>query len=246
MNARPLKIILKRTVISLLAIALTGKLLLWFPQPAFAHKVVYKNFTVYSTRAVRGDVGIIFNSVTEKIKRSENYEEKYQHRIFLCEPGTFYHALLFTENGSYASNMTLLHNVFIFPVADFDKNTVTRPGSKVSYHLDQLLAHELTHTFVTARLPSWKKEGYAEYIASYKKGYVESGDLKKNATTLLTSEDYFLINEQGIPRPLPYFKSRTLIEYLFFIKGMTFEEIKASQVTEEQTLEALKKWVAAQ
>src|SRR5690349_4904106 len=215
MKTRSLKTILKRTVISLLAIALMGKLLLWFPQPAFANKVVYKNFTVYSTKEIRGEVSSIFNSVTEKIKRSKNYDENHQHRIFLCEPGTFYHALLFTENGSYASNMTFLHNIFIFPVADFDRNTVSRPGSKISYYLDQLLAHEITHTCVRG-LPSWKKESYAEYIANYKKGYVESGGLETNATTLLTSDEYFLINEQGIPRPLPYFKSRTLIEYLFF------------------------------
>ncbi|MGC3945716.1 MAG: hypothetical protein QM762_14545 [Chryseolinea sp.] len=240
------KTVLKKTAIILLALLFIGKLLLWFPQPAFAHKVEYKNFTVYATKEIKGDAGKIFDSVIEKIQRSENYDAHHRHRIFLCEPGTFYHALLFTENGSYASNMTMRHNIFIFPIADFEKNTVTRPQSTTSYRLDQLLAHEITHTFVRDKLPSWKKEGYAEYIASYKEGYVESGDLKRNAITLLTSKDYFLTNELGIPRPLPYFKGRTLVEYLFFIEGLTFAQIKSDEVTEEKSLEALKKWVDEQ
>ncbi|MEJ1239337.1 hypothetical protein WBG78_14470 [Chryseolinea sp. T2] len=237
-----LKPILKKTAIVLLSILFVGKMLLWFPQPAFAHKVEYKNFTVYATNPINGDVGKIFDSVIEQIKRSENYNAQYSHRIFLCEPGTFYHQLLFTENGSYASNMTFRHNIFIFPFADFERNTVTRAHSTTSYRLDQLLAHEITHTFMTDKLPSWKKEGYAEYIASYRVGYVESGDLKENAITLLTSKDYFLTNELGIPRPLPYFKARTLVEYLIFIDGFTFAQIKSDSITDDKTMAALKKW----
>lgn len=237
-----MKPIIKRTGVSLLAILLIGKLLLWFPQFAFAHKVEYKNFTVYSTKEVKGDAGRIFDSVITKIEKSENYDPEHPHRIFLCEPGTFYNTLLFTENGSYASNMSFRHNIFVFPIADFEKNTVTRPGSDISYHLDQLLAHEITHTFMTDNLPSWKKEGYAEYIANFNDTYVASGDLKKNAVTLLTSKDYFLINEQGIPRPLPYFKSRTLMEYLLLVEGLDFEQVKADDITEEETMDALKTW----
>ena len=138
--------------------------------------------------------------------------------------------------------MTFRHNIFIFPYADFERNTVTRAQSTTSYRLDQLLAHEITHTFIRDKLPSWKKEGYAEYIASYKEGYVESGDLKRNAITLLTSKEYFLTNELGIPRPLPYFKARTLVEYLILIDGLTFDQIKSDSITEDETLAALKKW----
>jgi len=238
-----MKKIFKRTAISLLTIGLIGKLLLWFPQPVFADKVEYRNYTIYSNKEVKGDIEKIFNSVTEKIKRCENYAPNHRHKIFLCEPGTLYNKFMFTENDSYAYNSTFQHNILIFPIADFEKNTVARPGSKTSYYLDQLIAHEITHTFVTEDLPFWKKEGYAEYISNYRENYAESGDLKKNALTLLTSEDYFLVNEQGIPRPLPYFKSRTLIEYLFFVRGLTFEQVKSNQVTEDKTLEELRNWV---
>lgn len=238
-----MKKIFKRTTISLLTIGLIGKLLLWFPQPVFADKVEYKNYTVYSNKEVKGDIGKIFNSVTEKIKRCENYDPNLRHKIFLSEPGTFYNKFMFTQNESYAYNSTFQHNILIFPIADFERNTVTRPGSEISYYLDQVIAHEITHTFVTEDLPLWKKEGYAEYISNFKENYAESGDLKKNAVTLLTSTDYFLMNEQGILRPLPYFKSRTLIEYLFFAKGLTFEQIKSDQITDVKTLEELKNWV---
>lgn len=237
-----MKKIIIRTTISLLTIGLVGKLLLWFPQTVFANKVEYKNFTVYSNKPVKGDIGKIFESVTDKIKRCENYDPNYRHRIFLCEPGTFYNKFMFTENDSYAYNSTFKHNILIFPIADFETNKVTRPGSETSYYLDQLLAHEITHTFVTDKLPFWKIEGYAEYISHFKDNYVEMGHFRKNALTLLTSDDYFLINEQGIPRPLPYFKSRTLIEYLFLIKGLTFDQIKLDQITEDETLEELKNW----
>jgi hypothetical protein len=238
-----MKKILKRTTISLLTIGLIGKLLLWFPQPVFANKIEYRNYTVYSNKEVKGDIEKVFNSVTDKVKRCENFDSNHRHKIFLSEPETFYNKFMFTENDSYAYNSTFQHNILIFPIADFEKNTVTRPGSETSYYLDQLIAHEITHTFVTGDLPFWKKEGYAEYISNYKDNYSESGDLKKNALTLLTSKDYFLINEQGIPRPLPYFKSRTLIEYLFFVKGLTFEQIKSDQITEDKILEELTNWV---
>ena len=238
-----MKKVIKRTTITLVTIGLIGKLLLWFPQPVFASKATYNNFTLYSNKEVRGDIGTIFDSVTEKIKRCEHYDPKQQHRIFLCEPGTFYNKLMFTENGSFASNITFRHNILIFQITDFDKNSVARPGSEIAYYLDQLIAHEVTHTFISEDLPFWKKEGYAEYISHFKDNYAASGDLKKNALTLLSSKDYFLVNEQGIPRPLPYFKSRTLVEYLFFVEGLTFEQIKSEKITEDKTLEALRKWV---
>ena len=233
---------IKRTMFSLLTVGLVGKLLLWFPQPVFAHKVEYKNFTVYSTKEVKGEISKVFDSVTEKIKRCENYDPHYQHRIFLCEPGTFYNHLMFTENDSYAYNSTFRNNILIFPIANFETNKVARPGSEIAYYLDQLLAHEITHTFVKEKLPFWKIEGYAEFISHFKDNYVESGQLKKNALTLLTSPDYFLTNEQGILRPLPYFKSRTLIEYLILIKGLTFEQIKSDLIDEDKALEELRNW----
>lgn len=238
-----MKKVLKRTTISLLTIGLVGKLLLWFPQPVFSNKIEYENFIVYSNKQVKGDIGRIFKSVTGKIKRCENYDPNYRHRIFLCEPGTFYNKFMFTENDSYAYNSTFRHNILIFPISDFEVNKVTRPGSNISYNLDQLLAHEITHTFVTDKLPFWKMEGYAEYISHFQDNYVALRHVRRNALTLLTSDDYFLTNEQGIPRPLPYFKSRTLIEYLFLVKGLTFEQIKSEQITEDKTLEELKNWI---
>jgi hypothetical protein len=45
-----------------------------------------------------------------------------------------------------------------------------------------------------------------------------------------------------MPRPLPYFKSRLLVEYLFLIENLTFEEFKSAEITEDKTFEALKKW----
>jgi len=91
-------------------------------------------------------------------------------------------------------------------------------------------------------LPFWKIEGYAEYISYYKENYVESGDFRENALTYLNSEGYFLTNEQGTPRPLPYFKSRTLVEYLLIIKGITFEQLKSDEITEEETINDLRVW----
>jgi hypothetical protein len=127
--------VLKRATISLLIITLIGKLLLWFPQPAFADKVTYKNFTLYSNNVVKGDIEKIFNSVTEKIKRCEHFDASQQHRIFLCEPGTFYNRLMFTENGSFASSITFRHNILIFQNTNFANNSVARPGSKTAYYL---------------------------------------------------------------------------------------------------------------
>lgn len=182
--------VIKRTAISFLTIVLVGKFLLWFSQLAFAEKYEYKNFTIYSTRAIKADYTsfeTVFESVAGKIKRCENWEANREHDIFLCEPGAFYHMFMFTENDSYAYNSTFRHNILVFPIADFENNTVTRPGSDISYFLDQLLAHEIAHTFVTDDLPFWKMEGYAEYISHYKENYVQSGDFRKNALTLLTS-----------------------------------------------------------
>lgn len=241
---RALRSLIVWSLLFLLTIVLVMKLLLWFPEPYFRYRTDYRNFRIYSTNSLPAEYTRVFDAIAEKITRCAHYDPGYRQRIFFSPRGTFYNFVMSPENQYYAYNSTFRHNVLIFQVADLEQNTVTHPMTGIAYPLDQVITHELTHTFVREDLPSWKKEGYAEYIANYREGHVASGALRQNALTLLASdtEEYRLVNEQGISRPRPYFSARVLAEYLFLVKGLTFEEFIGDKVREDETLAEVQAW----
>jgi hypothetical protein len=105
-----------------------------------------------------------------------------------------------------------------------------------------ILAHEMTHTLSQRRLgiirswrtPSWKKEGYAEYIG--------------NPRTVSLIEDLRTLDSagEGFAVPKRYFEAAILWRYLVDIRKMTFAEIMSNSVVRESVDAEMRAWAKTQ
>lgn len=157
-------------------IALAYLLLLSLPQVLFAHPVVYKSFRVYSGRPLDSGLPVVLDRVDSLLAASPIHERGVTPRIFLMNSTSAYAALSLSLGGrSFGKGFGALpaDNVFINAhdlandlvfrdAADFDRRT-----------LSGVIAHEVTHLLIRRKFgywrnlafPTWKKEGYAEYVA---------------------------------------------------------------------------------
>ncbi len=161
---------------SLLAIVTGYVALLCFPQVLFAHVVSYRNFTVYSPQPVDESVYKVLDRVESTLANSAINDSGLKPRIFLTGNSTFYSSLsLFLDQNSFGKGFAALptNNVFINK-ADLARDLVFRNAPAYNQRsLSGVISHEITHLLVRQRFgyvrnltaPSWKKEGYAEYVA---------------------------------------------------------------------------------
>lgn len=212
-----------------------------FPQPLFANKIEYKEFTVYSNEEINNDIIPLLDNAMELVKESELNDPNYKYDIFLCYNSLFNKiddkllgigpSARVTDNNITVKVKVDSERDLFFPT--FHKNC---EGS-----LTYLLAHEMIHCLQTNKYgmikfnplkhpEMWKLEGYPEYISRQTK-------LKDNDYSLTSEIDryieleskatdiWILIEEGGCEAPKYYYKGRLLIEYLMDIKHLSYDQI---------------------
>lgn len=222
------------------------------PQILFAEKVVYKNFNIYSDSQISDTYKLAIDYAIEVIKTSEIYELDHQLDIFLCH-GSFYNDFD-TKLLGFAMAKSLHNNILLKVPVDFEKNILI--GLNSNRNLKKTIAHEVIHFYQMNRYgmlrfnpvtppPSWKGEGYPEYIAYQKDIKSEGYDLLESFKKIKEFEktgEYWFPTEPGQLDPLVYYKGRVMIEYLIDIKGMTYTEILDESVTEENVIAEMTNW----
>lgn len=159
-----------------LAFAAAYVLLLCYPQVLFAHHVTYKNFTVYSREPLDQNIYALLDKVETTLATSEINNTSVRPKIFLTNSQQLYSAAsLYLGANSFGKGMPVLANSNIFiNETDVQKDLVFRKAPAYnSRSLSSVLTHEVTHLLVGQKfgyvknltMPSWKKEGYAEYVA---------------------------------------------------------------------------------
>ena len=161
-----------------LALSLAGAyiLLLCFPQVLFAHEITYKSFTVYSRTPLDGNIYVVLDRAESRLAASPIYSGQVKPKLFLVNSSRSYAALsLYLGSNSFGKGYAALptENYFL-NTHDLARDLVFRdaPANNVR-SLSGVIAHELTHLLIRNRygywrnlaIPSWKKEGYAEYVA---------------------------------------------------------------------------------
>jgi len=151
-------------------------LLLCFPQVLFAHVVSYRNFTVYSRQPLDQNAYAILDKVESKLTASQINSPDVKPRIFLTNSFGLYSSLsLFLGSNSFGKGYAMLptDNIFINQ-SDLASDLVFRNApSNRERSLSGVIAHESTHLLIRKQfgywrnltMPTWKKEGYAEYVA---------------------------------------------------------------------------------
>lgn len=161
---------------ALLLIAAAFVLLLVYPQVLFAHEVRYKNFTVYSRQPLDQSIYTVLDIVDAQLSASQINDATVEPKIFLTNSQKLYSLLsLYIGWNSFGKGYPLLptNNVFINE-ADVSRDLVFRKAATGSQRsLSGVISHEITHLHIRRKfgyfrnvmMPSWKKEGYAEYVA---------------------------------------------------------------------------------
>src|SRR6185503_18166466 len=151
-------------------------LLLIFPQVLFAHETSYANASVYSREPLDQNIRAVLDKAEARLATSEINTPEVRPRIFLTNSYRLYSFLsLYIGGNSFGKGYPLLptSNVFINQT-DVARDLVFRKAPiNNERSLSGVIAHETTHLLVRKRygywrnfaMPTWKKEGYAEYVA---------------------------------------------------------------------------------
>lgn len=158
------------------SIVVSYVLLLCFPQVLFAHEISYRNLKVYSREPLDQNIYAVLDRVESNLATSEINNQEVKPRIFLTNGFSLYALLsLYLGSNSFGKGYAALptNNVFINK-SDLAKDLVFRNApANNERSLSGVLAHETTHLLIRKKfgywrnliMPTWKKEGYAEYVA---------------------------------------------------------------------------------
>ncbi len=233
-TARPKSKLSRIATYTLLSIALGYGLLISFPQMLFAHEVSYKNFKVFSREPIDDNIYAVLDEAQAKLSTSA-FKEEVRPQVFIADSFNTYTLFANVKNKSFGITNPLLptSNNFINR-SDVARNLAFRSSEKDNKRsLSGVIAHEATHLVIRKRfgyvqaflMPSWKVEGYCEYVAGSQTLDFETG-VKRWKENPNDDADY------------EYFKYLQMVKYLLdtekasadelFTKDFNTEEIEAA------------------
>ncbi len=210
--------------ISGMAILYAGALL--FPQIIFSNAIEYKNFKVYQHLGSMNDQKLesILDESIVLLSASDVYDDKKKHKIFLCNSFSEFAFFATRARKSFAINYPVIQNIFLSQ-SNILENSIKRNGSENNVRtLSGIIAHETTHSLLEDKLgflkykllPSWKNEGYCDYVAQ------ESSYDEKLGWDQICEN-----NKEEVSSSYIYFKYRTYVEYLLNEEKTTISDFLA-------------------
>ncbi|MFK7811918.1 MAG: hypothetical protein AB8B59_05445 [Maribacter sp.] len=201
-------------------------ILLLFPQILFSNTLNHENFIVYyhSEKVDSDQLTSILNQSLNLLKNSDLFESKKKQKIFLCDGFGEFAFFALRSRKSFAVNYPLVQNVFISK-SNILENTIERNGAENNIRtLSGVIAHETTHSILEDRLgflkykllPSWKNEGYCDYVAQE-----SSYDEKLGWNQICRNKD------NVISSSYTYFKYKTYVEHLLNEEKRTISDFLA-------------------
>jgi len=211
-----------------------------FPEPLFAHKYSYKNFVIYSRTPIDDRIKPELDVVSQRLAKSELNDPTMVHRVFVAGSASWYAFFNGPYRGAMARNYEFNNSIFV-PQLDLSAEKVVHVDGRTA-PIATILAHEMTHTLSQRRLgiirswrtPSWKKEGYAEYV-----GDPRSEPLIEDLRMLESAGSDF-----GVPKQ--YFEAAILWRYLADVRKLSFAEIMSDAVVREAVVEEIHGWEKVQ
>jgi hypothetical protein len=150
--------------------------LIAFPYPIFSHAFHFENITVYSDQSISPALLPILNDVQARLRRSPLNDPTLQHRVFICNKGWLFTFLANADYRAGGVNKTWLNQNIFLRRSDIEKNRLISPSGREvpgERTLAYFITHEIAHSlevhllgrYAYIRLPAWKREGYADYVA---------------------------------------------------------------------------------
>lgn len=197
-------------------------LIVLFPQCLFANKIEYKNFTVYyhSNEIKTEELKLVLDKSRALLEQTELSKNEGVQKIFICDGFNEFTFFAPLSRKSFAVNYPFLQNIFLSKSSVSD-NSIFRNGEENNKRsLSAVIAHETTHSLLENNLgilkykllPSWKNEGYCDFIAQE-----SSYDPQKGLKEMYQNKD---VTDSP---SFYYFKSKIYTEYLLKEKNLTLE-----------------------
>ena len=212
-------------IISVSAIAYI--LLLSFPQMLFANSATHGHFTVYSNGLIDKNVVSVLDAAEERLQTSPLYDTSVSRSVYLTDSHGIYALLSHKAYRSFGNTAPLIGNVFINR-SDSEQDMVfinrLRDNTR---SLSGVIAHEITHLFIRKKygqfssmfIPTWKIEGYCEYVAG--------------SSTLTYDEGVALWKAQPTEDTgYQYFKFHMMVKQLLDTESMSVDDLFDSNLDE--------------
>lgn len=225
--------------------------LLLNPSILYAHETITSQYTIYHNQPLDPAFMQRLEQAHDLVETSEVFDKALRLEVCLND-GSKYPSLVQTVWGP-AFAWGFYNKVVLNGEVNAEANRLTL--HTYSWNLASLLAHEMTHCYQFHHLglwhsnplagyPTWKWEGYAEYVARQPK---TRQDLQQNIARLQQAQqttpdrwDIQLMDSSSTSRE--YFNYFVLSEYCLDVKHMTFQQLLHDTTTEKATHQQLIEW----
>lgn len=204
-------------------ISLTYAAIIIFPSFLFANNLEYKNFTVYyhSSEINVEKLKSVLDKSQDLLNNTELYKAGINQDIFICSSYNEFTFFALMSRKAFGVNSPISQNIFLSK-SFISENYILRNGEENNkYSLSGVIAHETVHSLLRNELgilkykllPSWKNEGYCDFIAN------ESSFNEQKGLTIICNDE---VNSESAS--FKYFESRKITQYLFEDRKITLEK----------------------
>jgi hypothetical protein len=222
------------------------------PSLLYANRTIINQYSIYHEAELNEELLARLANITVIVRKSELYDSNFNIDICLND-GSLYPRLLEKIRGQ-AFAWGFYNKVVLQGKVDCKNNTIELNGN--NWNFEHLLAHEAVHCFQynelgfwnsnpIANLPTWKWEGYAEYISRQGK---DQSSLHENIESLKKFEKenkdaWAYIFMDGTISPIAYYRDRLLVRYCLNIKQLSFIDLLQDTTKKEQIESEMMSWM---
>ena len=167
------------------------------------------------------ELKLVLDKSENLLKKSELFKKGTSQDIFICNGYNEFTFFALLSRKAFAVNYPISQNIFISK-SSISQNYILRNGKENKKRtLSGVIAHETVHSLLENKLgllkykllPSWKNEGYCDFIAN------ESSFNKQKGVKEICND-----SENKDITSFKYFKYRMITEYLFEERKVTLEK----------------------
>ncbi|MGB1219676.1 MAG: hypothetical protein ACPG4W_07840, partial [Flavobacteriales bacterium] len=166
------KHILHKLIIAVVSVYVLS---LMFPQIWFSNQFKYKNFSVYyhDNELNINELKSILDTSSQLIEQSAYYKPEHQQKLFFCSGFTEFSFFALGSRKAFAVNYPISQRIFLSKTSIHNNQSFRNGEQQNRRSLSGVIAHETTHSMLENHfgflayklLPTWKNEGYCDYIA---------------------------------------------------------------------------------
>ena len=214
----------------------------------YAHKTTHKIFSIYHNKVIDPLLISTLDQAKVLLETSEFYNNNLKFDICLND-GATYPTIIKTVRGQ-AFAWGFYDKVVMQGTMNCKANFVELNGYK--WNLTQLLAHEMTHCLQfdklgliqsnpIANIPTWKWEGYAEYVSRQN---ADQKDLSKNIERFIATgkNNWEIKFADGTITPREYYSYWILVQYCLDVKNMSYQQLLTEKINEQTLKQEMINW----